>query len=50
MRKGKGPPHNWKQWLEYFWLFLSDPTFRQARNRRRAYYEHRLAKSITRHW
>jgi hypothetical protein len=48
MRKGKGPPHTVAQWIEYFWLILSDPTFRTAPNRRKAYYEHCLAKSLTR--
>lgn len=48
MRKVKGPPHTLRQWIEYYWLVLSNPTFRTARNRRKAYYEHRLAKSLTR--
>ena len=48
MKKTPGPPHTWKQWLEYFWLILSNPTFRESKNRRRAYYEYRLAKSLNR--
>lgn len=48
MKSRKGPPHTLKQWLEYYWLIMSNPTFRNARDRRRAYYEYRLAKSLNR--
>lgn len=47
---GKGPPSGCMQWLEFFWLCLVDPTFRAAHNKRKAYYEHCLAKSLSRHW
>lgn len=50
MRLGKGPPCGLTQWLEFLWLWLADPTFREARNKRKAYYEHCLAKSITSKW
>ena len=46
----KGPPSGLKQWAEFYWLWLIDPTFRAAHNKRKAYYEHRLAKNISRHW
>lgn len=46
----KGPPNSLMQWIEYYWLILSNPTFRTARNRRKAYYEHCLARDINRHW
>jgi hypothetical protein len=48
MHKGKQPPSSVAQWLEYFWLWFSDPTFRNAANKRKAYYEHCLAKNICR--
>jgi hypothetical protein len=50
MPKQNVPPYDLKQWIEYVWLFVSNPTFRNSRNRRRAYYEHCLARSITRPW
>jgi len=50
MANGKLPPSNVKQWLEFFWLWLSNPTFRHSRNKRKAYYEHCLAKSLLRPW
>jgi hypothetical protein len=50
MRKGNGPPTNLRQWLEFCWLWLSSPTFRNSRNKRKAYYEHILAKGLSRHW
>jgi hypothetical protein len=50
MAKSKGPPCDWLQWMEYIWLCISNPTFRNSRDRRRAYYEHCLARSLSRPW
>jgi hypothetical protein len=50
MGKRGGPPSNFKQWMEFFWLWMSDSTFRNSHNKRKAYYEHCLAKSISRPW
>jgi hypothetical protein len=50
MGKRSGPPSNYKQWIEFLWLWISDATFRRSRNKRKAYYEHCLAKSISRPW
>jgi hypothetical protein len=41
-------PSNLSQWVEFFWLWLANPTFREARDKRKAYYEHCLAKAIYR--
>ena len=32
------------RWIEYGWLLLTNPTFKAARNKRKAYYEYRLGK------
>ena len=32
------------RWIEYGWLLVSNPTFRAAHDKRRAYYEYRLSK------
>ena len=48
--KGHSPPTGFKQWMEFFWLWLSDPTFRTSPNKRKAYYEHRLARGLSRNW
>jgi hypothetical protein len=50
MSRAKGPPNNWRQWIEYFWLIMSNPTFRTSRDRRKAYYEHCLARGLNRPW
>jgi hypothetical protein len=50
MSKQKAPPYDLKQWMEYIWLWMSSPTFRNSRDRRRAYYEHCLARSLSRPW
>ncbi len=36
------------QWLEFVWLCLTNPTFRAARDKRKAYGEHRLVKRYQR--
>jgi len=50
MKAGKRPPHNLRQWLEFLWLWFSNPTFRASPNKRRAYYEHCVAKHLSRPW
>lgn len=49
-KNGKRPPRGFKQWLEFFWLCFVDPTFRNTANKRKAYYEHCVAKTISRNW
>jgi hypothetical protein len=31
-------------WFEYCWLVMTNPTFKAARDKRKAYYEYRLGK------
>jgi hypothetical protein len=50
MAKQNVPPYDLKQWIEYVWLLMSNSTFRNSRDRRRAYYEHCLARSLSRPW
>jgi len=40
----KIPPHKLTEWIEFYWLLLSNPAFQSARNKRKAYFEYRLAK------
>lgn len=44
------PPSSLRQWTEFCWLWFSDPTFRQSRNKRKAYHEHCMAKSLAQYW
>jgi hypothetical protein len=44
MKKGTFPPSNLGQWVEFCWLLVINPTFRAARNKRKAYFEYRLGK------
>ena len=39
------PPHKLAEWIEFYWLLLSNPAFQAARNKRKAYFEYRLAKA-----
>ena len=32
------------RWIGYGWLFLTDLSFKAARNKRQAYYDYRLSK------
>jgi hypothetical protein len=43
-RTNKIPPRKLAEWIEFYWLLLSNPTFQAARDKRKAYFEHRLAK------
>ena len=40
----KIPPTNLSHWIEFCWLFLVNPTFQAARDKRKAYFEYRLGK------
>jgi len=40
----KRPPVKFREWLEFFWLWATNPTFRSSRDKRKAYFEHRLGK------
>jgi hypothetical protein len=44
MRIAKVPPVNLREWVEFYWLLLANPTFRKSSDKRRAYYEYRLGK------
>jgi len=43
-RRRRRPPRNLTEWIEFCWLFASNPIFRAAPDKRKAYFEHRLAK------
>jgi len=46
MSQQKYPPiTRFTGWLEFLWLRLFNPTFRACRDKRKAYFEYRLAKS-----
>jgi hypothetical protein len=44
MSKGKLPPITLAEWVEFCWLMIFHPTFRGSRNKRRTYFEYRLAR------
>jgi len=37
-------PATLSDWIEFYWLLLIDPTFQASRNKRKAYFDYRLAK------
>jgi hypothetical protein len=41
-------PNKISEWIEFFWLQLTNPTFRAAADKRKAYYEYRLSKLYAR--
>jgi hypothetical protein len=43
MTKTKHPPVNLSDWARFLWLWLTNPTFQASRDKRKAYFEHRLA-------
>jgi hypothetical protein len=47
MNKQKFPRLNAVEWVEFYWLLLTNPVFRAAPNKRKAYFEHRLGKIYT---
>jgi hypothetical protein len=44
MKKNKIPPRRLAEWIEFCWLLVSNPCFQAARDKRKAYFEYRLAK------
>jgi len=44
MRRRKLPPTTLVEWLEFCWLLIVHPAFRASRDKRRAYFEYRLAR------
>jgi hypothetical protein len=44
MSDRKLPPVTFSEWVEFCWLLIVHPTFRASRNKRRTYYEYRLAR------
>ena len=44
MRRGKIPPANLREWVEFYWLLIVDPTFQKSPDRRKAYFEYRIGK------
>lgn len=43
MTNTKHPPASLSNWAEFLWLLLTSPTFQASRDKRKAYFEHRLA-------
>jgi hypothetical protein len=37
-------PRGLRQWIEFYWLITTNPVFRAAPDKRKAYYEYRLGK------
>lgn len=44
MTTQKYPPATVADWIEFAWLLFSNPTFQTSTNKRKAYFEYRLAK------
>lgn len=47
MKKTKHPPAKLSEWVEFCWLLVTSPVFQSAPDKRKAYFEHRLAKVYT---
>jgi|GEM_PF-958765 len=45
MSDRKLPPVTFFEWVEFCWLLIVHPTFRASRNKRKTYYEYRLART-----
>lgn len=43
MKNVQHPPANLSEWVEFCWLLISNPAFQACPNKRKAYFEHRLA-------
>ena len=43
-RRGKIPPATMREWVEFCWLLIVNPTFRKSPDRRKAYFEYRIGK------
>jgi hypothetical protein len=46
MGNQQSPPRGPFQWIEFCWLCAVDPRFRATRNKRKAYFEHRMVKGF----
>jgi len=44
LRRVKIPPANAREWVEFYWLLIVNPTFRKSPDRRKAYFEYRIGK------
>jgi hypothetical protein len=44
MKRSRIPPAKLTEWIEFCWLYVINPVFRSAPNKRKAYFEHRLGK------
>jgi len=42
MRTTRIPPARLREWVEFCWLLLINPTFQNSPHKRRAYFEYRL--------
>jgi hypothetical protein len=49
MSKSRPCPSRLVEWVEFCWLLATNPTFQAAPNKRKAYFEYRLAKIYTAH-
>jgi hypothetical protein len=47
MNKQNFPDLKPLDWVEFGWLLVTNPVFRAATNKRKAYFEHRLGKIYT---
>jgi hypothetical protein len=41
-------PRNFREWREFWWLWVTNASFRNAPDKRRAFYEHLLARHYER--
>jgi hypothetical protein len=44
MKKAKLPPTSLREWIEFCWLVVTNPVFRAAPDKRKAYFEYRLGR------
>jgi hypothetical protein len=44
MNNAKFPPLNLREWVEFYWLLIVDPTFQKSHDKRKAYFEYRVGK------
>ena len=40
------PPHGLLQWVEFFWLSITDPRFRATRYKRKLYFERCMTRGF----
>ncbi len=44
IKSRRRPPRRLGEWIEFCWLLTTDPVFRAAPDKRKAYFEYRLGK------